>query len=114
MRGLGHDRHRKVGEPRREQKRDRAAVAVPDQDWLLYPGLVEHRRQGQLRLVVQVAGLAGAVQGLGLPMAPAVIDQTGQAKALAQLGREVPPQRDRAQTLVQEDKGRPRAGAFGQ
>ena len=78
---LGHHRDRTLRELRREQEGDRAAIAVTDQDRPLDARLVEHRRQEQQGLVVEVARVARAIQGLRLAMAPTIIDEPRQAQA---------------------------------
>lgn len=97
-------------ESARREQRYRPTVAVADQHRAI------HARRGQCPWqealgFVQVAEAARPVERLGLAMPPAVVDQAREPEPLAQAGREVPPQRHRAQALVQEHERRASGGS---
>ena len=96
------------------EQRDRGAVAVADQ-----PGrfgdaqCLEQRRQQLVGLTVHVVHAPALVvcARRGPAVAGARIHQAAAAGGIAQLAREVLPQRKRSQALVQEQQQRP-AGAL--
>ena len=87
-------------------QRDRAAVAVADQDRALDPVRREQRREHLQRLVVHEVRPARHVRDVGLPVARARVDQRPAPGRLRRSRREVAPQRDRAEPLVQEHERR--------
>jgi hypothetical protein len=111
MRGHDHEASHAVPGAGVDQ-RDRAAVAVPDQDRLAHLERVEHARQRLERLVVHVAHRARRAQDVGVAVAQARVDDHRAARRLRGLARKVAPHRDGAETFVQEhQRGRVAARA---
>ena len=96
--------HAGHGKARGMEQGDRAAVAVPEQPRPLDADRGEERGQHLVGLAVHEVGLPALVARLGrrVPVAVAREDEAGEAVREAELARELPPHRDRAQALVQE------------
>ena len=56
---------------------------------------------------MEIVRFSGLRQGIGTAIAPAVIDQRGQARSRRYFVREVPPLTDAAQSFVEKYKDRP-------
>jgi len=79
---------------------------VADEDRPADSAFIEHGRQADQRLVVEIAFLAGKGEGFRVPVSPAVINKGRHARSFAQKRREIPPLTDTAKPLVQENEGR--------
>jgi hypothetical protein len=100
--GFGDAGERPVGESRGEQQRDRAAVAVADQQRPGDGAGIQDLGQGPLRLPVQIVARPGQRERLRAPEAPALVDQARQAGSGAERLRKILPLGDAAEPLVQE------------
>jgi hypothetical protein len=87
-------------------ERDRGAVAVADEDGIGDAELRQHGRQRLQRLLMHVRDRPRRYQGVGTAVAKARIDQGWTARSRGESRREIAPERDRAQSLVQEHEGR--------
>jgi hypothetical protein len=104
VRGFGDHALRALRKGRGEEKRDRAAVAVADQDWTVDAAGVQDLGQVLLRLALQEIVRPRQARRIRAAVAEALVDKAAAAGGTAERFREVSPLRDRAQTLVQEDE----------
>jgi hypothetical protein len=87
-------------------ERDRGAVTVADEDGIGDAELRQHGRQRLQRLIMHVCNRPRCCQRVGTAVAKARIDQGRAARRRGEPRREIPPERERAQSFVQEHEGR--------
>ena len=87
-------------------QRDRRAVAVADEDGLVDLDGAEHGGQHLQRLLVHEARRARARRRVGVAVAEAGERDDARAGRIGQRGREVAPQPDRSEPLVQQHERR--------
>ena len=112
MRRLGNHAERTLRITRREQERDRAAVAVAKQNRFLQAEGIENLRQRMRRLALHEIGLARAGQRIRAAMAPAFIDQRVATGGARQGVGKMLPLGNAAQALMQKNDGRAKARAL--
>src|SRR4051812_3517150 len=88
-------------------ERDRAAVAVADEDGLADVELREHLGEDLERLLVEERGRPWAGRRVGAPVPEAGERDYAPARRRVQRPREAAPEPDRPQPLVEEDEGAP-------
>jgi len=102
--GLGDEGGHLFREPGGKKKGDGAAVAVSDEDGFFDSLVFEDVRQPSVGFLVEILGPSGNFEGVRFPMAPAVEDEPGMPRPVAQKAGEVLPLGNASEALVKENE----------